>query len=304
MRLSEQRNPNSFGLDIMETEEVLRVINDEDQSVAHRVRRAIPQIARGVDLLVAAMEAGGRIIHVGAGTSARLAVADLAELPPTYSLPQERLLTVIAGGKEAVFSAREGAEDEETEAVRRLERIGPGPRDVVVGISASGSTPFVAAALDYARSCKSKTMIIACNSTAIQADVSIIVETGPEVVTGSTRMKAGMAQRMVLTMLSTTMAVRLGRVYDNLMVAMDCRNRKCLQRARRMVQEITGEPETSCEEALSAADGSIRLAVLYLHTQNLQVARSLLERSGGSLRRALEQVHEPIRDDKKPSANA
>ncbi|MDD2629230.1 MAG: N-acetylmuramic acid 6-phosphate etherase [Limnochordia bacterium] len=290
MRPSEMRNPKSFELDLMSTEQVLSLINEEDQTVPLLVRQAIPEIAQGVELLVSSFKTGGRIVHVGAGTSARLALVDAAELPPTYGISPERLVNVIAGGREAVFQAAEHAEDRGSEAVRQLTQISLCHSDVVIGLTASGTTPFVFAGLDYARTVGCPTLLIACNPSLIEADVKIIVPTGPEVVTGSTRMKAGMAQRMVLTMLSTAMAVRLGLVYDNLMVALGSQNAKCLERGCRIVCTISGENEEISKEALRAADGDVRVAVLLLRTGDLSKARALLEEAEGSLRKALERI--------------
>lgn len=283
----------SHGLDLLDTHEILARINDEDQTVAVRVRDALDDIARAVELIADRFKAGGRLIYVGAGTSARLAVADAAELPPTYGIDPERLPVVIAGGKDAVFRACETEEDSGDAAVEELKRLGLAATDIVLGLTASGTTKFVAAALGFARTAGAGTVLIACNSSALPADVKIIVRTGPELVAGSTRMRAATAQRMVLTMLSTTVAIRLGLVYDGLMVAMKSRNAKCSLRAIRAVQQITGAGATESEEALQQAEGDIRLAVLFLRTHDLDTARELLEAAGGSLRKALVKAQHP-----------
>lgn len=290
MMSSEDRNPNSYGLDLMSTSHVLTLINNEDQTVALSVRDALDDISRGVELLVSAFEAGGRVIYLGAGSSARLAVADVAELTPTYGLPQERFLTIIAGGREAVFRADERTEDHRWSSVEQLEQVEVGRADVAIGLTASGTTPFVASGLEYAARQRSATILIACNPSKISADVKILVPTGPEVVTGSTRMKAATAQRMVLTMMSTAMAVRLGLVYENLMVALKGQNAKCMERARRIVQTITNEDDNTCQRALETAGYDARVAVLLIRTGDPERAVGLLKQAKGSLRTALAEL--------------
>jgi len=292
---TEDRNPKSYRLDLMSTSEILRLINDEDRLVPERVRCALPEMEKAVEIFVSGFRGGGRIIYVGAGTSARLAVADAAELTPTYGLPQERFVTIIAGGQQAVFRANESGEDDESGSVRRLEEIGLGVSDVVVGLTASGQTPFVVSGIAYANRLGAATVLVTCNESNLECNVKIVVPTGPEVVTGSTRMKAATAQRMVLTMLSTTMAVRLGLVYDNLMVALTGKNAKCALRAQRIVEAITGEDSDTCRKVLERTDGNARLAVLTVYTGDRYKSEDLLVRSAGSLRAALREIGAPVK---------
>jgi N-acetylmuramic acid 6-phosphate etherase len=284
---TEDRNPRSSGLDLMSTPQILTLINDEDQTIASLVREELEEIAQAVELLVSRYKAGGRVVYIGAGTSARLAVADAAELGPTYGLSSERILVAVAGGPQSVFQANELAEDRAADAATQLKTLAIDADDVVVGLSASGTTPFVRGGLEYATEKGAGTVLIACNQTTMEADVTVVVPTGPEVVTGSTRMKAATAQRMVLTMLSTTMAVRLGLVYDNLMVAMTSRNAKCQKRALAILREISDEDEQTCHQALEFAQGDLRLAALLLRTRDLESARKLLAQTQGFLRGAL-----------------
>ncbi len=246
---TEQRNPASERLSEMETIEILRVINEEDKKVAYAVEKALPEIAKLVDTIVEAVKSGDRWIYVGAGTSGRLAAIDVAELLSTYNVGPEIVEALVAGGPGAMVRPIEGAEDDEEMAVRELKARRLCERDVVVGISASGRTPYVVSALRYAKSVGAKAAIITCveNSPAAEyADIKVVVKTGPEVVTGSTRMKAGTAQKMVLTMLSTAVMVKLGRVHGNLMVALQPVSQKLRERAKRVIMMETG---VSYEEA-------------------------------------------------------
>jgi N-acetylmuramic acid 6-phosphate etherase len=286
---TEDRNPRTRDLDQLPTRRILELINDEDQTIALRVREKIGDIERAVDVIVDRLQAGGRLIYVGAGTSARLAVADAAELTPTYGIPPTRVPVIVAGGSTAVLQARENAEDCGEEAVRELERLGVSQVDTVLGLSANGHTPFVRKALSHAKSQQAATILITCNEVpADDVDVLISVVTGPEVVTGSTRMKAGTAQRMILTMLSTTVAVRLGLVYDNLMVAMASRNKKCDARSVSTVQAICGVGPDEAARALEAAGWDIRTAVIMIKKgMEAAAARRLLHECRGVLRKAL-----------------
>jgi N-acetylmuramic acid 6-phosphate etherase len=235
---TEQRNPASERLSEMDTIEILRVINEEDKKVAYAVEKALPEIAKLVEAIFEAVRSGGRWIYVGAGTSGRLAAIDVAELLSTYDVGPEVVEALVAGGPGAMVRPIEGAEDDEEMAVRELKARRVCEKDVVVGISASGRTPYVVSALKYAKSVGARTAAITCveNSPATEyADIIVAVKTGPEVITGSTRMKAGTAQKMVLTMLSTAVMVKLGRVYGNLMVALQPVSQKLRERAKRII---------------------------------------------------------------------
>lgn len=288
---TEERNPRSEGLDRLEVRRILEVMNDEDRTVAGAVARALPSVERAVELAVDALRRGGRVVYVGAGTSGRLAVLDAAEIPPTFSLPSGRVAAVIAGGKEALVGAVEGAEDDALEAVGRMRDIGVGPSDCVVGVTASGTTRFVLGALGEARERGASTVLLTCGipTSAHLWHAVILVETGPEVVAGSTRLKAGTATKMVLNMISTAAMVRLGKVHDNLMVDVRASNAKLAQRARRIVEAVAGASPEAARSALDDCDGEAKTAVVHL-LRGLPpaAARSLLESRGGRLRDALE----------------
>lgn len=288
---TERRNPATTNLDAAPTEEILRLMNAEDRGVADAVEEALPRIAAAVELLVVAWRAGGRWIHVGSGTSGRLAALDAAECPPTFGVPQDRILTLLAGGQGAATRAVEGAEDDEAAAVRDLEDIDLAPEDAVVGIAASGRTPYVLAAVRHAAGKGCATVGISNNAgseLAAAARVGVEVVTGPEVLTGSTRLKAGTAQKMVLNMLSTASFTRLGRVHENLMVDLSARNAKLERRSRRIVRELTDVPDEETEELLRRAGGSVKVAVMMgLAGIPAEEARERLDGAGGSVRRAL-----------------
>jgi len=262
---TEQRNPISERLSELPTIEILRIINEEDKKVAYAVERALPEIAKLVDTILEAIRSGGRWIYVGAGTSGRLAAIDVAELLSTYNVGPETVEALVAGGPGAMVRPIEGAEDDEEMAVRELKarRIREG--DVVVGISASGRTPYVVSALRYAKSVGAKTAIITSveNSPACEyADIKIVLRTGPEVVTGSTRMKAGTAQKMVLTMISTAVMVRLGKVHGNLMISLQPVSGKLRERAKRILMMEAGIDYRSASEILEEANYSLPAAIV------------------------------------------
>lgn len=263
---TEQRNQNTVGIDKMSTLEMLQCINNEDQTVAIAVKAALPQIAKAVDAIVPKAAKGGRIVYMGAGTSGRLGYMDASECPPTYGVAPDRVTCLMAGGRDAVFAPAEKKEDSPDLAREDLIRFGLTPLDTVVAIAASGRTPYCIGALDYARSISAGAVSVSCNPNAVMsahADVSIEVDTGAEVIMGSTRMKAGTAQKMVLNMISTSVMVQLGRTWDNLMVCLKCNNEKIGNRSLRLFTEATGCRDTSAvEEALASAGGRIDAAVL------------------------------------------
>ncbi len=261
---TEQINERSLHIDEMSTLDMVRLINDEDKKVAYAVEEAAEAMAKAIDLTAERLKNGGKLFYVGAGTSGRLGVLDASECPPTYGTPYELVQGVIAGGRDAAFRAAEGAEDSGEAMVAQLKELGFCGKDVCVGISASGSAPCVHGALEYARFLGAATVSVQCNknSPAIPlSDVSIVAEVGPEVINGSTRMKAGTATKLILNTLSTGVMVRLGRVKGNQMVYMRPTNKKLADRAVRIIMTQTGKTYDECKAALDAADGDINAAV-------------------------------------------
>ena len=288
---TEVRNPASRGLDRLSAEKILRLMNREDEKVARGVAREIPAIARAVEAIVRAIRRGGRLIYVGAGTSGRLAVLDASECPPTFGVSPNLVQALIAGGKRALTSAVEGAEDSYAAGARDLRRRNLTARDVVVGIAASGKTPYALGALAYARKRRAVTVAIACNRNsplARAARIKIVPEVGPEVVTGSTRLKAGTAQKLVLNMLSTAAMVHLGHVYDNWMIDVAQTNAKLRHRAVVILSQAARADVSAATRALRQSGRNLRVALIMLKRgAPAREARNLLKRAGGNLRRAL-----------------
>lgn len=288
---TEASNPRTSALDSMPIDELLRTMNAEDAGVASAVAQAIPEIARAVELIVAARRRGGRLIYVGAGTSGRLGVLDAVECPPTFGTDPDEVLGIIAGGPDAFLRAVEGAEDDPALAVADLAAIALTGDDVVVALAASGRTPYAVGALQYGRSVGAATVAISCNRNAeasAHADVGIEIDTGSEVLTGSTRLKAGTAQKMVCNMLSTAAMVRAGKVYGNLMVDVKPTNAKLVDRARRIVAEATGADPATAAALLDAADGHVKTAiVMRLAGVDASAARALLHDADGRVRDAV-----------------
>lgn len=294
---TEQPNPRSRELDRLSTEQILRLMNQEDARVPAEVARVIPAIARAVSETVGALKAGGRLFFVGAGTSGRLAVIEAAECPPTFGTPPGMVQAIIAGGRSAVFRSREGAEDDHAAAQREVgRRVRPG--DVVVGIAASGVTPFVTAALAQAKRRGARAVLVTCarpNSVGPQADVVINPQPGPEIITGSTRLKAGTATKLVLNMLTVASMVQLGKVYGNLMVDVRPTSRKLRARAARIVEKIANVPSSIAGRALRRTGSRTKVAVL-LAAQRVtpSEAHRRLAAASDSLRRALESDGNPV----------
>lgn len=295
--VSEERNPHSAAIDLMSTADLLRLINSEDRQVPDAVGRTLPQVAQAVDAIVAAFNRGGRLIYIGAGTSGRLGVLDASECPPTFGVPPGMVVGLIAGGYDALLRAAEGAEDRTESGAADLRTVDLSASDVVVGIAVSGRTPYVIGALDYARSVGAATVGLTCNpeSTIAQmADISIAPLVGPEVVTGSTRLKSGTAQKLVLNMLTTASMVRIGKTFGNLMVDLHASNEKLLARAVRIVMQATDCPAGEAEAALERSGNDVKLAILTTLTgQGVDEARETLARAGGFLRRAIDTPLEP-----------
>ena len=266
MRITERENPASVALDTKPTAEILRIISREDQGVAPAVAKTIPKIARAVDMAVRAIRDGGRMIYLGAGTSGRLGVLDAAECLLTFG--SDRVLAVMAGGRRAMFNSKEETEDNPREAERDLRRVKLSGKDVLVGISASGQTPYVLGGMRYAQRVGAKTVGLTANPAAPMkplADVFIAPVVGPEVIAGSSRMKAGTAQKLVLNMLSTATMVRLGRVFSNWMINVRLSNRKLRERGQRILVIATGASPTRVARMLKAAEGNLPVAFLMLH---------------------------------------
>ncbi len=290
-RRSEQRNVASKNLDRMSTMQIVRLMNREDRKVAAAVGRVLPAIARAVDAIVKAIRNGGRLIYVGAGSSGRMAVLDAAECPPTFGTSPKLVQALIAGGRPAVTGAVEGAEDSSANAERDLHAKKLTRRDVVVGITASGTTPYVLAALQYARRRGATTVAITVNArtpVARPAKILIATEVGPEVLTGSTRLKAGTSQKMVLNMLSTAAMVRLGHVYENLMIDVKPSNQKVSARILRILAEASGKSLSAAEHALRQAGHNMRVALVMLELGvSAQGAKKKLLEAKGDLHEAL-----------------
>lgn len=291
-RLTERRNAASRNLDRMSSLEIISLMNREDRKVAFAVKRELPVIARAVNAVVRQVRKGGRLIYVGAGSSGRMAVSDAAECPPTFGISQKQMFALIAGGRPAVTGAVEGAEDSVANAERDLRKVKLNANDIVAGICASGTTPYVLGAMRYARKKKAITIAVTSNRNmpvAKLAKVVIAVETGPEVLTGSTRLKAGTAQKMVLNMLSTAAMVRLGHAYENLMVDMKLSNQKLAERAVRMLAQASGAQLSTAGHALRQAQHNLRVALVMLKRGiKAAEAKQRIAASKGNLRRALE----------------
>lgn len=287
---TEQPNPFSADLDTKSSLGIARIINSEDAKIAAAVERVLPQIAGGIDWIAEALAKGGRLIYVGTGTSGRIAALDAAECPPTFGVSPKRVQFVMAGGQRALGAAVEADEDSRTLGVREIRKKRPGKTDVVVGISASGRTPFTIAAVEWARRAGAKTLAVTSNpGSALEAaaELAIVVETGAEVVAGSTRMKAGTAEKMVLNMLSTGAMVRLGYVYGNLMVNLHPKNHKLAQRAVGILERAAGIDRAAARRVLKSA-GSVATAIV-MHSAGVskRAAERALATAGGRIREAI-----------------
>ncbi|CNH00313.1 N-acetylmuramic acid 6-phosphate etherase [Yersinia pekkanenii] len=289
--ISESRNPATMELDTLSTLAMLTCINDEDRKVPEAIRLVLPAIAQAVDLAAEALKQGGRLIYMGAGTSGRLGVLDASECPPTFGVPHGMVIGLIAGGPGALLKAVEGAEDDMALGIRDLQDLKLTVTDMVVGLAASGRTPYVIGALRYAHQLGCPTAAISCNPDspiAQEALVAISPVVGPEALTGSTRMKSGTAQKLVLNMLSTGAMIRLGKVYQNLMVDVKATNIKLVDRAYRIVVEATGASRAEAEDALSQTEFEVKPAILMiLKGISAEQARQSLQQHHGYLRAAL-----------------
>ncbi len=290
---TEERNPASEAIDTLSPAEIVGLMNSEDATVAAAVGRQREAIARAIEVIAQRLRRGGRLIYLGAGTSGRLGVLDAAECPPTFSAHPDQVVGVIAGGRSAMFQSVEGAEDVPQSAVDDLKTIGLCEKDALVGIATSGRTPYVLGGLGYAQSLGTFAVGLSCNEDAKLADCSDLTITpvvGPEVISGSTRMKAGTATKMVLNILSTGAMVLLGKTYGNLMVDLRATNNKLIDRSCRIVSALTGLTETESQKLLAQCDGELKTAIVsHLHGVTPGESRKRLEQAGGHLRRALQR---------------
>ena len=290
--ITEQRNPNSMHVDSLSALEIVQLMNEEDKQVPLAIEKCLPQIAQAVECIVAAFQQGGRLVYIGAGTSGRLGVLDASECPPTFGVSPEMVKGIIAGGERALRHPIEGAEDSKEQAVIDLQTIQFSSKDVLVGIAASGRTPYVIGALEYAKSLGSATVSIASNPNSAMAnivDIAIDTVVGPEVLTGSSRLKSGTAQKLVLNMLTTASMILMGKCYQNLIVDVQASNEKLKARAIRIVMQATDCDKALAEETLKLADQNAKLAIMMiLSGLDRAQAEALLEKHQGKLQLALE----------------
>lgn len=289
--MTEQRNPNSMHVDSLSALEIVQLMNQEDKKVPLAIEKCLPQIAQAVECIVAAFQQGGRLVYIGAGTSGRLGVLDASECPPTFGVSPEMVKGIIAGGERALRHPIEGAEDSKAQAVIDLQTIQFSSKDVLVGIAASGRTPYVIGALEYAKRLGSVTVSIASNPNSAMAnivDIAIDTVVGPEVLTGSSRLKSGTAQKLVLNMLTTASMILMGKCYQNLMVDVQASNEKLKARAIRIVMQATDCDKALAEETLKQADQNAKLAIMMiLSGLDRAQAEALLEKHQGKLQLAL-----------------
>ena len=289
--ITEQQNPNSMHVDSLSALEIVQLMNQEDKQVPLAIEKCLPQIAQAVECIVAAFQQGGRLVYIGAGTSGRLGVLDASECPPTFGVSSEMVKGIIAGGERALRHPIEGAEDSKAQAVVELQTIHFSSKDVLVGIAASGRTPYVIGALEYAKSLGSVTVSIASNPNSAMAnivDIAIDTVVGPEVLTGSSRLKSGTAQKLVLNMLTTASMILMGKCYQNLMVDVQASNEKLKARAIRIVMQATDCDKALAEETLKLADQNAKLAIMMiLSGLDRAQAEALLEKHQGKLQLAL-----------------
>lgn len=293
---TEQRNPRSMNLDSLSTEEILKLINSEDKLVPVAVEKEIPHIAQAVEHVVEAFKHGGRLIYVGAGTSGRLGILDASECPPTFGSPHEMIVGVMAGGRDAVFRAKEGSEDRADDGEQAMLDMNVTGKDVVCGIAASRRTPYVVAAINKAKELGAKTLYVTTNPRAefdLDVDVAICAEVGPEILAGSTRMKSGTAQKLVLNMITTTSMVCLGKIYENMMVDLQMNSKKLEERAKRVVMIVTGLEYEEAAKYLELAGGHVKTAlVMILSGVDAEEARERLKKANSFVREALKHAGE------------
>jgi N-acetylmuramic acid 6-phosphate etherase len=290
--ITEERNPNTLDIDTKATLQILKLINKEDKKIALAVEKEIPNIAKAVDLIVSAFKNKGRLFYVGAGTSGRLGVLDAAECPPTFGTPPGMIRGIIAGGRGTLVRSKEGVEDDFKAGTKDLEKNRISKKDVVVGIAASRRTPYVLGALEKAKKVGAKTIFVFCNPASklkTKVDVTICPVLGAEVIAGSTRMKAGTAQKMILNMLTTASMIKLGKVYENLMVDLQVRSEKLVERSKRIIMMLAGVNYKKAEEYLQRADGKVKTAlVMILANVDKKTAEKRLKEAGGFVAKAVD----------------
>ncbi len=290
---TEQRNPHSMEIDAQSTGEILRIINEEDKTVPYAVEKELSYIEQAVEIIVKALKNGGRLLYFGAGTSGRLGVVDASECPPTFGTPFGMIEGFIAGGKEAMFRAQEGAEDYEENGAKDVIKAKVNEKDVVCGIAASRRTPYVVGAVKKAKELGAATLFVTCNPrenfNIEEVDVAICPYVGPEVIMGSTRMKSGTAQKLVLNMLTTTAMIRIGKVYENMMIDLQMTNKKLVERSKRIVMTITGVSYDEAADYLNRAGGHVKTALVMIRAGvDADEAKELLEKADGFVRKAIE----------------
>jgi len=290
---TEKRNQNSMNIDAASTAEILKIINDEDKSIPSAIEKELPYIEKAVDVIVNSLKNGGRLLYFGAGTSGRLGVLDAVECPPTFGTPDGLIEGFIAGGKEAMFKAQEGAEDFEENGMKAVDEATVNKNDVVCGIAASRRTPYAIGAVKRAKEIGAATIFITCNPRKqfnIEAvDIAICPYVGQEVIMGSTRMKSGTAQKLVLNMLTTASMVRLGKVYENMMIDLQMTNQKLVERSKRIVMTITGVSYEEAADYLIKAEGHVKTALVMIKANvGIKEAKERLKKTSGFVRRAIE----------------
>lgn len=289
--VTEARNQNTLNIDEADTIDIVKMINEEDKKVALAVEKELPNIAQAVDLISEKLSNGGRLIYIGAGTSGRLGILDASECPPTFGVSESLIQGLIAGGSRAIRDAVEGAEDSKEEAFRQLKEIDFNSKDILVGIAASGRTPYVIGGLEYSKEIGVNTIGVTCNPNSDiskLADISISPVVGPEVIAGSTRMKAGTAQKMVLNMLTTSAMIKLGKVYQNLMVDLQAKNLKLIERCKKIVMQVTEANREIATEFLEKTNYNVKTSIFMIKTGlGLKEAEEILNKHGGHLSRAI-----------------
>jgi len=288
---TEKQNIESSNIDELSTIDILELINNEDATIAKKITESLVYIEQAVDICIQSLRSDGRVFYIGAGTSGRLGVLDASEIPPTFSASKELFTGIIAGGDKALKNSIEGAEDNPQQAVKDLKTHSIKEGDVLIGISSSGAAKYVQSALSYAASIQAKTVYIVCNRTPFlkaETDVRIAIETGPEIITGSTRMKAGTATKMVLNMISTTTMIKLGKVYGNLMVDLMAVNEKLIDRGTRIISQLTNVDKKTAEKALIESNLSVKTAVVMLyHSVGFDKAKKIINDNDGMLRKII-----------------
>lgn len=289
---TEARNKQTMNIDDLSTEEILTVINNEDMKIAKKVQQVIPEIKQTVDAVYHSLKNGGKLFYIGAGTSGRIGILDAVECPPTFSTPPDLVQAVIAGGISAIEKAVEGAEDDEQQGAKDLKERDVTSLDVVIGIAASGRTPYVIGALKYANKVGATTVSLSSNKNAVisqHADIQIEVITGPEVLTGSTRMKAATAHKLILNMITTTSMIKIGKVYENLMVDVKVSNQKLKERAENILSIITGITNEQAKKVLKKSNYEVKPAIIMVKTGvHFTEAKQLIQQANGFVRKALD----------------